>query len=912
MDVTENSLKDTALKNTSTPSSLSSDEDNIQLKHSAGKFRKLVRKVILQIRSDSFDPEKSVDLLRDPTLNGLSALKRKINEMDTNWTREFLSSGGLDALLDIIDIMGNRRVKKFFEALKLSECVVCITKLVNSKQGLSFLIQNGSYTKKLVKALDTNHAMVKKQVFELFAALCVYSKDGYSLTVDALDSYKIMKKQRYRFSVVVNELRKADLIPYKTTLMAFVNCIIVANKELQERVRIRNEFVGLNILDMLNDLRNKDEEELIIQCDVFDDEKASDDATMAALNPGGIDINNVKEVFNALYHKVYNTPLADVLLSVLHTLLQTEPENKISYDRWKLIETSVRNVFLLDSIHIDRYAVCGKDTLPLQCSVSAPFPAPTLPPLSSEKNTMSPPPPPPPPPAPMHNTGNTSTPPTPPPPPPVSGFSQPHPPPPPPPPPPGLLPPPPPPPPPLSGLSPPPPPPPPPGGAVVPPPPPSSAPSSQGFSSKLCSHTPKHKMKTVNWTKVPSRCISSDGNVWSKIMHMEDQLRVKHEDLELLFCRKQIEKVKENKKIKLPSEILLLDSKRSMNVNIFLKQFKCSHNEILSMIEAGDVETIGKERLLGLQKILPKEDEVTMLEDFSGDKEKLGNAEKFYLKLIQLPAYKIRIDGLVLKDEFRVTLDNLLPSINAVVKACQCLLENKSLKVFLRYVLHTGNFMNAGGYAGNAVGFRINSLNKLMDTRANKPRVTLLHYLVEEAEKEDGDALTFVEELSPYLAIASNLTVDALITEVRQVKSSVSNLKKNLKKCPSDVKKQLDIFVQAAEKEMSSLDEYLETITDLTKQLVCYFCEKEKSFKLDECIEDMNTFCSCVKECQKENLQRIQQEQRAERRKKQDQEMAKKHAKHTPSKKEPMEDDCIIDRLLEDIRKGHKLRNTRQ
>jgi hypothetical protein len=57
-------------------------------------------------------------------------------------------------------------------------------------------------------------------------------------------------------------------------------------------------------------------------------------------------------------------------------------------------------------------------------------------------------------------------------------------------------------------------------------------------------------------------------------------------------------------------QILLLDNKRSMNVNIFLKQFKCGHKEIISMIEAGDTNVIGQERLLGLQKILPEDDEV--------------------------------------------------------------------------------------------------------------------------------------------------------------------------------------------------------------------------------------------------------------------------------------------------------------
>jgi hypothetical protein len=42
-----------------------------------------------------------------------------------------------------------------------------------------------------------------------------------------------------------------------------------------------------------------------------------------------------------------------------------------------------------------------------------------------------------------------------------------------------------------------------------------------------------------------------------------------------------------------------------------------------------------------------------------------------------------------------------------------------------------------------------------MDTRANKPRVTLLHYLVEDAERENKDSLSFVEELSSDLARAS-------------------------------------------------------------------------------------------------------------------------------------------------------------
>lgn len=34
------------------------------------------------------------------------------------------------------------------------------------------------------------------------------------------------------------------MIPYKTTLVAFINCILVATEGLEERITVRNEFIG--------------------------------------------------------------------------------------------------------------------------------------------------------------------------------------------------------------------------------------------------------------------------------------------------------------------------------------------------------------------------------------------------------------------------------------------------------------------------------------------------------------------------------------------------------------------------------------------------------------------------------------------------------------------------------------------
>ena len=45
-----------------------------------------------------------------------------------------------------------------------------------------------------ITALSTNNVVLKKAVYELLAALCVYSTEGYNLVIDALETYKVSEK----------------------------------------------------------------------------------------------------------------------------------------------------------------------------------------------------------------------------------------------------------------------------------------------------------------------------------------------------------------------------------------------------------------------------------------------------------------------------------------------------------------------------------------------------------------------------------------------------------------------------------------------------------------------------------------------------------------------------------------------
>jgi len=50
--------------------------------------------------------------------------------------------------------------------------------------------------------------------------------------------------QRYRFSVVINELKATENIPYQTGVMSFINATILSTESLHDRMHLRNEFIG--------------------------------------------------------------------------------------------------------------------------------------------------------------------------------------------------------------------------------------------------------------------------------------------------------------------------------------------------------------------------------------------------------------------------------------------------------------------------------------------------------------------------------------------------------------------------------------------------------------------------------------------------------------------------------------------
>ncbi|XP_008940003.1 PREDICTED: inverted formin-2-like, partial [Merops nubicus] len=482
----------------------------------------------------------------------------------------------------------------------------------------------------------------------------------------------------------------------------------------------------------------------------------------------------------------------------------------------------------------------------------------------------------------------------------------------------------------------PPPPPPLPGMGGIPPPPP-LLPSMAGdhieavvvasqFSCPLGSGRPPHKtvktptlrMKKLNWQKLPSNVVRESHSMWASVSSSsEETIEPNYTSIEQLFCFPQpTPKEKTATPVKAePKEITFLDSKKSLNLNIFLKQFKCSNEEVAAMVQNGDRTKFDVEVLKQLLKLLPEKHETENLKAFKEDKSKLANADQFYLLLLQIPSYQLRIECMLICEETTVVLDMIQPKAEAIRRACEDLLNSHRLPLFCQLILKVGNFLNYGSHTGDADGFKISTLLKLTETKANQTRITLLHHILEEVENSHTDLLELPKDLE-YASKAAGINLDIIRTESSTNLKKLLELQRKVLSSNDNVKQQYEKPIQDSIDASRKLEEEFETIERKREELANYLCEDPSKLSLEDIFSTMKTFRDLFLRALKENKDRKEQAAKAEKRKKQLEEEEGKRQKGENGKVikkgvVKQEEVCVIDALLADIRKGFTLRKTK-
>ncbi|KAK4808399.1 hypothetical protein QYF61_002636 [Mycteria americana] len=454
-------------------------------------------------------------------------------------------------------------------------------------------------------------------------------------------------------------------------------------------------------------------------------------------------------------------------------------------------------------------------------STDVPAPAPSPPPAPA-----APPPPPPPPPPPL--PGAEPGPPLPPAPPLPAGTG-----PPPAPPLPGAEVPPPPPPPPLGGLEgpvPPPPPPPPLGGELPAAP---GAPQAAGSSVKVKKPIQtKFRMPVFNWVALKPSQI--DGTVFTELNDEKVLQELDMSDFEEQFKTKaqgpglDISALKVKATQKAPSKVTLMESNRAKNLAITLRKGGRSVQDICTAIETYDQQALSLDFLELLLRFLPTEYERTLIGKFEREQqplEELSDEDQFMIRFSKIPRLAERMNVMIFLGNFNDTAQLLMPQLNAIIAASMSLKSSSKLRNILEIVLAFGNYMNSSK-RGAAYGFRLQSLDALLEMKSTDRKQTLLHYLVRVIMEKYPELTGFHTELH-FLDKAGTVSLDSLLQDVRSLQQGMELTRKEFMR--QDDSPVLKDFLKVNLEVMEKLQADSKTAKEAYESAVEYFGENPKT-----------------------------------------------------------------------------------
>uniref|UniRef100_A0A8D0HF91 FH2 domain containing 1 n=1 Tax=Sphenodon punctatus TaxID=8508 RepID=A0A8D0HF91_SPHPU len=126
----------------------------------------------------------------------------------------------------------------------------------------------------------------------------------------------------------------------------------------------------------------------------------------------------------------------------------------------------------------------------------------------------------------------------------------------------------------------------------------------------------KKRIRSFFWKTIPEEQVRGKNNIWT--IPASQNYQIDSKTIEEFFgqqeeattldsrsrsCRRSFKETRE--------EINILDGKRSMNIGIFLKQFKKSLQSVIDDLNLGKSELYGSETLHELLKLLPETEEVS-------------------------------------------------------------------------------------------------------------------------------------------------------------------------------------------------------------------------------------------------------------------------------------------------------------
>ncbi|XP_045685464.1 formin-like protein 3 isoform X2 [Phyllostomus hastatus] len=757
-------------------------------------------------------------------------------------------------------------------------CILCLRAIMNYQYGFNLVMSHPHAVNEIALSLNNKNPRTKALVLELLAAVCLV-RGGHEIILAAFDNFKEVCKEMHRFEKLMEYFRNEDSnIDFMVACMQFINIVVHSVEDMNFRVHLQYEFTKLGLEEFLQKSRHTESEKLQVQIqayleNVFDVGGLLEDAEtknvalekveeleehVSHLTEKLLDLENenmmrvaelekqllqrdkelesIKETYENTSHQV-------------HTLRRLIKEKEEAFQRRCHLEPSARD---LESVGSEALARVG----PVELSAGLP---------ASDLDLLAPAPPSeeaipvPPPPAP----------PLPPPPPPLPDKCPPAPP--------------------LPGAAP----------SVV---------LTVGLSAIRIKKPIKTKFRlpVFNWTALKPNQIS--GTVFSEL---DDEKILEDLDLdkfEELFKTKAqgpaLDLICSKNKTaqKAASKVTLLEANRAKNLAITLRKAGRSAEEICRAVHTYDLQTLPVDFVECLMRFLPTEAEVKLLRQYERERqplEELAAEDRFMLLFSKVERLTQRMAGMAFLGNFQDNLQMLTPQLNAIIAASASVKSSQKLKQMLEIILALGNYMNSSK-RGAVYGFKLQSLDLLLDTKSTDRKMTLLHFIALTVKEKYPDLANFWHELH-FVEKAAAVSLENVLLDVKELGRGMELIRRE---CSIHDNSVLRNFLTTNEGKLDKLQRDAKTAEEAYNAVVRYFGESPKTTPPSVFFPVFVRFIRSYKEAEQENEARKKQEEVM--REKQLAQEAKKLDAKTPSQRNKWQQQELIAELRRRQAKEHR------
>ncbi|XP_041817963.1 formin-like protein 1 [Chelmon rostratus] len=759
-------------------------------------------------------------------------------------------------------------------------CIMCLRAIMNYQSGFSLVMKHPRCVNEITLSLNNRNPRTKALVLELLAAVCLV-RGGHDIILSAFDHFKEVCGEKSRFEKLMEYFCKEESnIDFMVACMQFINIVVHSVENMNFRVHLQYEFTRHGLDDYLEKLKFTESDRLLVQIqayldNVFDVGALLEDAEtknallehMEELQEHNTQLSSrlqesereAADRVSDLEKKLIQTTKEVELLkeslrescSQVSLLQQRERERELELERERererdkdrstqalreleakvqdLVEQGLVRMQRSSSGRLDVQVVpviqhvmqtdcvdpkMSRDQNDHEATPPSSDPQPHLseaPPLQPATAQAPPPPPPPPPP-----TDSAGTPPPPPPPPllpPGGGATQ------------------------LSG------------GVTD---------GSSGCRKKKPIQT-KYCMPLLNWQALKSNQVT--GTIFNELddehvleeLNMsafEEQFKTKAQSTPV-----DLGTLKMKLAHKTPSKVSLMEPNRAKNLAITLRKEGMAASDICCAIETYNLRALSLDFLELLERFIPTDYEMKLIHNYECEGrplDELSEEDRFMVRFGKIPRLSQRISTLTFMGNFPESVQLIQPQLNALIAASMSIKSSNKLKKILEIILAFGNYMNSSK-RGAAYGFRLQSLDLLLDTKSTDRKQTLLHFIVSIIQEKYPDVQAFYTELH-FLDKAALVSLDSVLQDVRALDRGMEATRREFS--AEKHNPVLQTFLSSNSELLHGLTADGKTAQDAYDSAVEYFGENSKTTPPSMFFPVFVRFIKAYKQAELENEQR--------------------------------------------------------